>query len=435
MMKAYLRSMLPAVLAFAFSGVYAIVDGFFVGQYIGDSGLAGINIAYPMTALLQAVGTGIGMGGSIHMSICLGRGEEEERQHYLGTTVCMLALSSVLLLVGLWFAHPTLLRLFGATGAVYDRGLEYIQVIILGTFFQVFSTGLAPIFRNLGRSLFAMCAMMAGFVTNIVLDATMIGVLGWGMYGAGLATIIGQGVTALLCLIVLIFTERHVPRSQLRPTRWAVGRTLATGLSPFGLTMSPNLVIMFVNLGAVRYGGERAVAAYAVVSYVAVVIQLILQGVGDGSQPTMSLYLGEGRIKDVRFICKTAYTIALGAAVAFGALTIVLRDWFPVIFGASTDTAQMIAYILCIIAVGYLGIAVIRVTIAYFYSTGYNTYAYILVYGEPVMIVLLLLILPLFMGVNGVWVAIPLEQLIMAGLALALRAMAHRRPSSIATAG
>ena len=435
MMKAYLRSMLPAVLAFAFSGVYAIVDGFFVGQYIGDSGLAGINIAYPMTALLQAVGTGIGMGGSIHMSICLGRGEEEERQHYLGTTVCMLALSSVLLLVGLWFAHPTLLRLFGATGAVYDRGLEYIQVIILGTFFQVFSTGLAPIFRNLGRSLFAMCAMMAGFVTNIVLDATMIGVLGWGMYGAGLATIIGQGVTALLCLIVLIFTERHVPRSQLRPTRWAVGRMLATGLSPFGLTMSPNLVIMFVNLGAVRYGGERAVAAYAVVSYVAVVIQLILQGVGDGSQPTMSLYLGEGRIKDVRFICKTAYTIALGAAVAFGALTIVLRDWFPVIFGASTDTAQMIAYILCIIAVGYLGIAVIRVTIAYFYSTGYNTYAYILVYGEPVMIVLLLLILPLFMGVNGVWAAIPLEQLIMAGLALALRAMAHRRPSSIATAG
>ena len=347
----------------------------------------------------------------------------------------MLALSSVLLLVGLWFAHPTLLRLFGATGAVYDRGLEYIQVIILGTFFQVFSTGLAPIFRNLGRSLFAMCAMMAGFITNIVLDATMIGVLGWGMYGAGLATIIGQGVTALLCLIVLVFTERHVPRSQLRPTHWAVGRTLATGLSPFGLTMSPNLVIMFVNLGAVRYGGERAVAAYAVVSYVAVVIQLILQGVGDGSQPTMSLYLGEGRLKDVRFICKTAYTIALGAAVAFGALTIVGRDWLPVIFGASTDTAQMIAYILCIIAVGYLGIAVIRVTIAYFYSTGYNTYAYILVYGEPVMIVLLLVILPLFLDVNGVWAAIPLEQLLMAGLALGLRALAHRRPSSIATAG
>lgn len=428
MMKAYLRSMLPAVLAFAFSGVYAIVDGFFVGQYVGDSGLAGINIAYPMTALLQAVGTGIGMGGSIHMSICLGRGEEEERQHYLGTTLLMLVLSSAVLLVGLWLTHPFLLRLFGASGAVYDCGLDYIQVIILGAFFQVFSTGLAPVFRNLNRSLFAMCAMMAGFCTNIVLDAMMIGVLKWGMFGAGLATIIGQGVTALLCLGVLIVTERHIPRAQLRPQMWAVGRILATGLSPFGLTMSPNLVIMFVNLGAVHYGGALAVAAYAVVSYVAVVIQLILQGVGDGSQPTMSRYLGEGRTRDVHFICKVAYGIALGAAVIFAALTVVGKHWFPVLFGASADASQMVADVLCIIAVGYLGIAVIRVTIAYFYSTGYNTYAYILVYGEPILIVLLLLVLPLGWGLVGVWAAIPLEQLLMAVLALFLRRLAHRRP-------
>ena len=168
MIGAYLRSMLPAVLAFAFSGVYAIVDGFFVGRYIGDSGLAGINIAYPMTALLQAVGTGVGMGGSIHMSISLGRGERESHQRLLGTTLVMLLGMSVLLTVGLWFAHPTLLRLFGATGAVYDRGQEYIQVIILGTFFQVFSTGLAPVFRNLGRSLFAMAAMMAGFSPEVM---------------------------------------------------------------------------------------------------------------------------------------------------------------------------------------------------------------------------------------------------------------------------
>lgn len=429
MVKAYLCSMLPAVLAFAFSGVYAIVDGFFVGQYIGDSGLAGINIAYPMTALLQAVGTGIGMGGSIHMSICQGRGEREEQQHYLGTTLLMLVLSSALMCGVLWFAHPTLLRLFGASGAVYDRGLEYIRVIILGAGFQIFSTGLAPVFRNLDRSLFAMCAMMAGFCTNIILDAVMIGVLGWGMYGGALATILGQGVTALLCLVMLIVTERKVPRGQLAPRRWAAGCILATGLSPFGLTMSPNLVIMFVNLGAVRYGGALAVAAYAVVSYVAVVIQLILQGVGDGSQPTMSRYLGEGRMRDLRLICRLAYGIALGAAVAFAGLTVVGRDWFPAIFGASPDAAQMVAQVLCIIAAGYLGIAVIRVTIAYFYSTGHNTFAYVLVYGEPVLMVVLLLILPRICGLTGVWLATPLEQLLMAGAALALRRLADRQPA------
>lgn len=427
MIRSYLCTMLPAVLAFAFSGVYAIVDGFFVGQYIGDSGLAGINIAYPMTALLQAVGTGIGMGGSIHMSISLGRGEEDHRQRFLGTTVSMLFLATILLFALLFPLHPHLLRLFGATGSVYDCGLEYIRMIILGTAFQVFSTGLAPVFRNLNRSLFAMCAMMAGFITNIILDAVMISVLGWGMAGAGLATIIGQGVTALLCLIMLIVTEWNLPRKFLIPQGWAVGRIITTGLSPFGLTMSPNLVIMLVNLGAVHHGGELAVAAYAVVSYVAVVIQLILQGVGDGSQPTMSLYFGEGRTKDLHFICKLAYGIALVLSVGFGLITILGRAWFPAIFGSSPEATSMVGHILCMIALGYPAIALVRVTISYFYSINFDCFAYILVYGEPLIIAVLLIILPMFLKLEGVWIAVPTVQIMMAVLALFFRYLAHKK--------
>ena len=427
MIRSYLCTMLPAVLAFAFSGVYAIVDGFFVGQYIGDSGLAGINIAYPMTALLQAVGTGIGMGGSIHMSISLGRGEEDHRQRFLGTTVSMLFLATILLFALLFPLHPHLLRLFGATGPVYDCGLEYIRMIILGTAFQVFSTGLAPVFRNLNRSLFAMCAMMAGFITNIILDAVMISVLGWGMAGAGLATIIGQGVTALLCLIMLIVTEWNLPRKFLIPQGWAVGRIITTGLSPFGLTMSPNLVIMLVNLGAVHHGGELAVAAYAVVSYVAVVIQLILQGVGDGSQPTMSLYFGEGRTKDLHFICKLAYGIALVLSVGFGLITILGRAWFPAIFGSSPEATSMVGHILCMIALGYPAIALVRVTISYFYSINFDCFAYILVYGEPLIIAVLLIILPMFLKLEGVWIAVPTVQIMMAVLALFFRYVAHKK--------
>lgn len=429
MIRSYLCTMLPAVLAFAFSGIYAIVDGFFVGQYIGDSGLAGINIAYPMTALLQAVGTGIGMGGAIHMSITLGRGEEDQRKRFLGTTISMLFFATILLFALLLPLHPHLLRLFGATGAVYDCGLDYIRMIILGTAFQVFSTGLAPVFRNLNRSLFAMCAMMAGFITNIILDAVMIRILGWGMTGAGLATIIGQGVTALLCLIMLVITEWDLPRKLLIPQGWAVGRIITTGLSPFGLTMSPNLVIMLVNLGAVHHGGELAVAAYAVVSYVAVVIQLILQGVGDGSQPTMSLYFGEKRIKDLHFICKLAYGIGLALSVGFALITVFGRTWFPYIFGSSPEATLMTSHVLCIIAVGYPAIALVRVTISYFYSVNLDRFAYVLVYGEPVLIGLLLIGLPMFLHLEGVWIAVPTVQILMAGLALIFRRLAHQKKS------
>lgn len=427
MIGSYLRTMLPAVLAFAFSGVYAIVDGFFVGQYIGDSGLAGINIAYPMTALLQAVGTGIGMGGSIHMSISLGRGEDNQHQRFLGTTISMLLIATIVLLLILWPLHPHLLRLFGATGSVYDCGLDYIHMIILGTAFQVFSTGLAPVFRNLNRSLFAMCAMMAGFITNIILDAVMISVLGLGMTGAGLATIIGQGVTATLCVIMLIVTERDMPRKLLIPDGWAASRIITTGISPFGLTMSPNLVIMLVNLGAVQYGGELAVAAYAVVSYVAVVIQLILQGVGDGSQPTMSLYFGENRVKDLHFICKLAYGIALGLSVGFSLLTVFGRAWFPAVFGSSPAAASMVGHILCIIAIGYPAIAIVRVTIAYFYSINFDRFAYVMVYGEPIVMAILLFVLPRFLDLEGVWIATPTVQILMAVIALFFRHLARKK--------
>ena len=299
-------------------------------------------------------------------------------------------------------------------------------MIILGTAFQVFSTGLAPVFRNLNRSMFAMFAMMAGFITNIILDAVLISG-GMGMTGAGLATILGQAVTAILCLVMLVITERDIPRKLLIPQGWAVSRILTTGISPFGLTMSPNLVIMLVNLGAVRYGGELAVAAYAVASYVAVVIQLILQGVGDGSQPTMSLYFGESRIKDLHFIRKLAYGIGLGLSIAFALLTVFGRAWFPAIFGSSPDAASMVGHVLCVIAIGYPAIAIVRVTISYFYSINLDRFAYVMVYGEPIIMAVTLFILPHFFQLEGVWIATPVVQLLMACIALVFRYLSRKK--------
>lgn len=421
MIKVYLRTMLPSVLAFAFSGVYAIVDGFFIGRYVGDAGLASINLAYPMTALLQAVGTGLGLGGAIHMSIALGRGDREGLNQYVGSTISLLLSACLLLAAVLWPTYPALLRLLGAQGQVLDYAADYIRVIILGTGFQVLSTGLAPVFRNLDKALFAMFAMIVGFFTNIILDYLMIGVWGMGMAGAALATILGQGATAVLCIGMLARTLRGTPLRQMKPCGWAAARILRTGISPFGLTLSPNLIIVLVNLAAVRHGGDLAVAAYAVVSYVACVIQLILQGVGDGSQPMISRLIGENDDKSARFICRIAYGIALGAAVSFAGLTILGRNVLPIVFGVSAEAAAMIGRMLMLVAIGYPAIAFVRVTISYFYSVGHDRYAYVLVYGEPLTLAVLQWILPSLIGLDGVWTAIPAAQLLMCALAVCFR--------------
>ena len=136
--KEFLLYVIPSVLAFALSGVYAIVDGFFVGNSIGDAGLAAINVAYPVTALLQALGTGIGMGGAVQYSIHAGEDKREEQRAYISWTLLLLAVSSLAAVLLLFPSVSAILSAFGAKGQLLEMGKEYLQVIIFGAVFQIF---------------------------------------------------------------------------------------------------------------------------------------------------------------------------------------------------------------------------------------------------------------------------------------------------------
>ena len=174
--------MIPAVLSFALSGVYAIVDGFFVGNSIGDAGLSAINIAYPITAVQQAVGTGIGMGGAVKYSILKAEGNEEKARQYIAGAAWLMLLFSVVLTAAVFFTSENILSALGASGELLTLGNEYIKVIASGTVLQVFGTGLVPFMRNYGGSFWAMVAMVCGFITNVVLDYTFVWIKGAGAH-------------------------------------------------------------------------------------------------------------------------------------------------------------------------------------------------------------------------------------------------------------
>lgn len=189
----FFKFVVPSVLAFALSGVYTIVDGFFIGNSLGDAGLASITLGYPISAFVQAAGTGIGLSGAIRFTILRGQQKEEDAKRCLGSTVLLFALASMLLTgLALLFLSP-LLRILGAEGEVLGMTAEYVRIIALGAVFQIFSTGLVPFIRNLGGASFAMFSMGAGFLTNIILDYLLVWVYPWGMAGAALATILGAG--------------------------------------------------------------------------------------------------------------------------------------------------------------------------------------------------------------------------------------------------
>lgn len=411
------------MLAFALSGVYAIADGFFVGNALGDKALAAINIAYPLTAFLQAAGTGLGMAGGIQYALCLGAGREEEKDRYWGNAAVLLAASGLALSVLLLVGAPPILQVFGASGEILTLARAYIRVIAYGAFFQVMGTGMVPFLRNMGSSMGAMLAMTAGFLTNIALDYLLVWRLPYGMAGAAAATVIGQAVTLAVCLLFFA-AKKQRPRFQLAAYR--VKRLLLVGLSPFGLAFSPNLVLILVNKSAALFGGDFAVTCYAPVSYISCVILLLLQGVSDGCQPLVSLCYAKGGERAAKQYRNLAYGFAAAVALACMAALYLFRGEMAALFGASGRVTAQVAQILPVFLSGYLFISFARITTAYFYATERNLYAYLLIYGEPLCLILLLLPLPAACGIMGTWAAVPASQLCVAVLSAAFLRKAAR---------
>lgn len=419
--KKFFMNVLPAMLAFAFTGIYAIVDGWFVGQNIGDNGLAAINIAYPISALIQAMASGIGMSGAIHIGISMGEGEKEKEKRYLGNTLMLLVVTCILMTAILILTYPIILRAFGAKGELMEMAKIYIRIIIIGGVFQIFSTGLVPIIRNYEGAVYAMSSMMAGFVTNVVLDWLFVSVWKWGMSGAAIATIVGQAVTMIPCIFFLVWKKLLIGYADYTPKSTVLKEIFLVGISPFGLTLSPNLIIVILNKGAIVYGGVAATACYAVISYVVCVAQLLLQGVGDGAQPLISFYEGLKKRKELKQIRFMTYAFSIVLAVFCIAWMYLCRNVFPIFFGVSASVGDEVGVVLPIFLAGLLFFAYTRVTTAYFYAIKKNKYAYLLIYGEPILMTLLILCIlgPVF-GLYGVWYSVPVTQSIMAVISFVL---------------
>lgn len=418
--REFLRYVLPSMLAFALSGIYSIADGFFVGNELGDSALTAINVAYPLTAFIQAAGTGIGMGGAILFTLAANSASPEQKNKYFGTALILLVLFGAVLTALIFFVSPPVLLLFGAEGEILALAEEYMRFIALGSLFQVLGTGLTPFIRNMGGTVTAMSAMIAGFVTNIMLDYLFVWVFPWGMTGAAVATVIGQAATFSVCLGYLI-VKKQKPNFRFggRGLHFA-GKTLVLGLSPFGLAFSPQFMLIFVNFSSSAVGGQFALNCFAPVSYAISVVLLLLQGVSDGCQPLVSSEFGKGDAHAARAVRNMAFLFALAVAAVCMAGMFFVRGSISKVFGASDAVAAEVGNILPLFIAGFLFVGFSRIATAYFYATGNTWRAYIVIYGEPLCLLVLLLILPNFMGITGTWLSVPLSQAVLAVAALVL---------------
>lgn len=410
--KKFFSYVIPSILAFALSGVYTIVDGFFIGQSLGDTGLTAITLGYPISALIEAVGTGLGLSGAIRFTILSAQGEEKKRQEcFGGTTLLMLVVAGLLTALLFAFAQP-ILYLLGARGDMLTLCAAYARVIALGAVFQLLATGFVPFIRNMGGATVAMIAMILGFATNIVLDYAFVWALNWGMAGAAWATIIGQAVTMIVAVIFFAVKRSGFRLPKLRELCSLWKTVLIVSISPFGLTFSSIITMLFMNRFLLLYGDEQAVAVYGCIGYITAILYLLLQGVGDGSQPLISQYYGEDDRISVRAVRRLAYLTAVVVTVVCMIGVYLTRAKVGVLFGASQEANAGVVRYLPLFLAPLLLLAFVRITTSYFYATEKNGLSYLLVYAEPVCTLLTLLLLPPLLKLTGVWLATPIAQVV-----------------------
>lgn len=204
------------------------------------------------------------------------------------------------------------------------------------------------------------------------------------------------------------------------------------GVAPFGLAMSPNISLIIINRFSVSYGGEPAIATYACIAYVISVIYLILQGVGDGSQPLLSQCYGEKNWADLKYVRRLAYGFAFVLSVIGCIVMYLTREILGVLFGASGEINGEIARIMPIFLISVPFVVVLRVTTASFYATEKSVFSYILTFIEPLFMLALMLVLPpLFGGQIMIWWSTVWARILSVFLALILKRRVDRQEMTL----
>ena len=407
---------LPAIVGMVVNSLYNVVDRIFVGRGIGSLGIAATTVAFPIMTLMLAVSVLIGVGTTALISIRLGQQKQEEAEQIAGNGMALLILlPAALTLIFFAFSEPILIAC-GAGPEVMPYARDFTLIVVAGGIFSSFGMGANNFIRAEGNPKMSMYTQILGAVANVILNYLFIFVFGWGMRGSALAT-----VTAQILVAIWVFSYFYTGRSlvkirlrNLRP-RWPVmAGILAIGLAPFALQLAASVQQVILNQSLVIYSGEVGLAAIGIVFSIATLLFMPVLGVSQGAQPIIGFNYGAGQYDRVRETLKKA--VLAGTAIStLGYLAV--RIWPEQLVGlfSQGDAAlteltvhAIMVYMALIWLVGYQVICS-----NYFQAVGKARQAIVLSLSRQVLFFIpLLLILPRFWGVEGIWRAAPIADLL-----------------------
>ncbi len=288
------RFTLPSIVMMVFTSIYSVVDGFFISNYAGKTAFAALNLIYPFLMILGGMGFMIGTGGTALVARCLGTGDREQANRYFSMMIELtVSLGAVLTAVGLLFMEP-IARLLGATEEMVPNCVLYGRIVIAFNIAFMLQNVFQSFLIAAEKPKLGLIATVCAGVTNMVLDALLVGVLRWGLAGAALATGMSQTIGALIPLVFFLRKNNgsplhlHPVKMEAKPLLQACGN----GASELMSNISGSIVAMVYNFQLLALLGEDGVSAYGVMMYVCFFFVAIFVGYSIGSSPIISYHYG-----------------------------------------------------------------------------------------------------------------------------------------------
>lgn len=409
-----IRFVIPSVAMMILTSIYGVVDGLFVSNFVGKTPFAAVNLVIPFTMILGAFGFMLGTGGTALVAKTLGEGRQEEANRIFSMLIYFaLGLGVLLTIFGIAVLKRIVIKM-GADDAMLRHCMIYGRIVLLGIPFYMLQNMFQNFLIAAEKPQLGLIVTIAAGVTNMVLDALFIAVLGWGVAGAAVATALGQCVGGLIPFVY--FARKNSSRLALVKTKLLGGallRTCTNGSSELVSNISMSSVGMLYNAQLMKVAGENGVAAYGVILYVNFIFIAIYLGYAYGSAPIVAFNYGAGKKAELQNVLKKSLKLLLGTGIVLLSIGVLFAGVLSGLFvGYDAQLYAMTVRGLRFYAVSFL-LSGFNIFGSSFFTALNNgmVSAAISFLRTVVFEVAAVLILPLFFGLDGVWCAITVAEL------------------------
>ena len=428
-----LKMGIPAAVGMLVNALYNVVDTIFVGHGVGPLAIAALSIVFPLQMIVSAVAQALGIGAASNVSRRLGEKRPDAAAAAMGTAyAAVMLVTAVLVALVFLFTRP-ILAFFGASETVMPYALSYTRIVAAGFFFFSMSMCASNLIRAEGNAKASMLGMLLGAGLNTILDPIFIFGFGMGVEGAAVATVISQVVSCAYLFSLYFRKKSHVPIgvADLRIEPSVLRDEALLGVPAFVQSAGMSLLALLINTTLGRYGGDLAITTYGMNHKILSIVIMPILGIIQGFQPIAGYNYGAKRFDRVRQSLKTTVLTALAVSLAGYAFMMLAPRAAIGLFTADAELIASSARVLRVMVL-FIPLASLQITgSTYFQAVGKKTQSMMLGLSRQFLLLIpIVLILPLLIGVDGVWLAFPIADLASTVITLALLARELRHLES-----